>query len=247
MTVPEDRAKMDTSMKSMRGTYEGEEAFKRAGLADFEQRYLYHSLLAGALVGRFHPQYALDIGCAGGDLVYTLRELGVSAFGIDISEYAISHSIEAVRGYLQRVDVDFEPLPFDSGSMDLVTALGVIEHLQKPSYLISEVIRISKAGGIAYILTPTPPFNSRLWRILGIQRDPAHINVHSRPYWIKAFEEKGFGYIGDFQQFERKTSLDHPIQFWPGRLLVKMGPPGKWFWVQVAGLTRGTFLFRKNT
>ena len=231
-------------MKSMKATYEGKKAFEEAGKADFEKRKPYYRLLAKTLAEVFCPSSVLDIGCAGGDLVCALRELGVDAYGVEISEYAVSHSIPEVREYLQAVDVDFQGLPFGDNSFDLLTALGVIEHLQKPDYLISEARRVLKPGGVMHILTPSPPFGDRVWRIIAIQKDPHHINVHSRGYWIKAFESQGFHYIGDVRGIEQEFAFGKPVGSWWGRLLLRLGPLGKMLWLKLLIYARATFLFR---
>ena len=43
----------------------------------------------------------LEIGCAKGFVVEDLRELGIDAYGLDVSEYAISQASEKIRPYLR--------------------------------------------------------------------------------------------------------------------------------------------------
>src|SRR5437867_12330579 len=45
------------------------------------------------------PKRVLDAGCAKGFLVESLRDRGIEAFGIDISEYAISEVRPDIRPY----------------------------------------------------------------------------------------------------------------------------------------------------
>jgi 2-polyprenyl-3-methyl-5-hydroxy-6-metoxy-1,4-benzoquinol methylase len=52
--------------------------------------------MAGHIVQDFHPGTVLDAGCAWGYLVAALRDKGVEAYGIDISEYAIGKVREDV-------------------------------------------------------------------------------------------------------------------------------------------------------
>ena len=75
---------------------------------------------------------------------------------------ALLHARESVRGYLSQVDIDFEPLPFSEKQFDLVIAQQILQHLQRPGKLISETYRVLKPGGIAFIMTPTPPFRSKM-------------------------------------------------------------------------------------
>lgn len=45
--------------------------------------------IAQKIVDDLHPKTVLDAGCAMGHLVAALRDLGVEAYGVDVSEYAI--------------------------------------------------------------------------------------------------------------------------------------------------------------
>lgn len=47
-----------------------------------------------------HNSKLLDVGCAKGFLVEDFRSWGVEAYGIDVSEYAISCAIEDIKPYL---------------------------------------------------------------------------------------------------------------------------------------------------
>ena len=53
--------------------------------------------IASHIKENYHPQTVLDAGCAMGLLVAALRDLGVEAYGVDLSEYAISKVREDVR------------------------------------------------------------------------------------------------------------------------------------------------------
>jgi len=46
----------------------------------------------------------LDLGCAKGFLVEDLRSMGIDAYGIDISNYAISQAKDVVKPYLLQAD-----------------------------------------------------------------------------------------------------------------------------------------------
>jgi len=207
----------------------------------------FFNLIARDLVQRFPVGTALDIGCNTGELVHALRSSNIEAYGVDISKNALLHARESVRGYLSQVDIDFEPLPFSEKQFDLVIAQQILQHLQRPGKLISETYRVLKPGGIAFIMTPTPPFEARWWwRTLRIQIDVEHINDHSRAVWIKTFELNGFRYIGHLRgtiQKAARSNFDSP-SFWLGRWLKKMGPFGRCFWGWLAGYVRGTFLFQ---
>ncbi len=125
-------------------------------------------LLVRELTDRFQPLKVLDIGCGEGGLVATFQELGVDVKGIDFSETAISRAALITQGCCQVVDVDCEPLPFDSKSFDMVIVSYVLQHLQRPGRVISEMWRVLRPAGIAVVLVPLQPFESTLWQILKV-------------------------------------------------------------------------------
>ncbi|OON99695.1 MAG: hypothetical protein ATN35_01470 [Epulopiscium sp. Nele67-Bin004] len=55
--------------------------------------------VAKKIVEKYNPKVVLDAGCAMGFLVEALRNEKVEAYGIDISEYAISRVPQAVKKY----------------------------------------------------------------------------------------------------------------------------------------------------
>jgi len=175
-------------------------------------------LLAEALIENFHPTRVLDVGCGGGELVHAFQTRDVIAYGIDTSP-----KVERWKGGVF-IQANGESLPFKDCGFDLVTAHHVIEHLKDPDSFINEAKRVLKSKGVVYITTPISPFGlTGLWRILQLQREPTHISLHTRSFWLRAFESHGFKFIGNLQGIIVK---DPPV-FWVGRLLTKLGLPGK--------------------
>ena len=82
---------------------------------------------AERIVSELAPARVLDVGCAHGFLVEVLRDRGVDASGFDISDYAISQAGPDLAPHL-RVGNVLEPIP---GRYDLVTCIGVLEHLDE--------------------------------------------------------------------------------------------------------------------
>ena len=54
----------------------------------------FFEMIAERIVDIFNPKKVLDAGCACGYLVAALRDKGVEAYGIDISDYAIEKARE---------------------------------------------------------------------------------------------------------------------------------------------------------
>lgn len=62
----------------------------------------------------------LELGCAKGFIVKSLRDLGVNAYGIDISEYAVGQCETEVASFIQVADVLTHLQNLPSGSFDWI-------------------------------------------------------------------------------------------------------------------------------
>lgn len=87
----------------------------------------------------------IDLGAGQGTLVGKLRRKKAIAFGVDVKP-----SQNVVVADLNN------PLPFKSNSVDVVTSLANIEHLNHPEVNANEIIRILKPGGRLILTTPMP-------------------------------------------------------------------------------------------
>ncbi len=151
----------------------------------FEEHYPLFQIVSLAVKARFNPRRVLDVGCAKGFLVKAFREVGVEAWGVDISEYALSSAPEDVRTYLYRADLNQDILPFGDEYFDFVTFLGTIECLDDHNNALREIRRVLCPGGGLYLRTTykTDP------------QDTIRRNVRSRGYWLKEFRRYGFKFL----------------------------------------------------
>ena len=69
--------------------------------------------IAGRIYEDRKPESVLDVGCAMGYLVEALRDLGVEAYGVDVSEYAISKVREDLKPFCKATSA-LEELPEDT-------------------------------------------------------------------------------------------------------------------------------------
>ncbi len=95
----------------------------------------------------------LDAGCGAGYGTARLAAVGAQVFGLDLSGDAVRH---ARRGYpaVDFVQGDLTHLPFPEGSLDLVVAFEVIEHLREWPVLIHEAARVLAESGVLVVSTP---------------------------------------------------------------------------------------------
>lgn len=100
----------------------------------------------------------LDVGCGDGALSGLIRrDLGRSVTGVDASPLAIDLAREAFA--LRGLDGQFKCITgYDTGepenSFDAVVCSDVIEHVQEPLKMLSEIRRVLRPGGHLVITTP---------------------------------------------------------------------------------------------
>jgi SAM-dependent methyltransferase len=93
----------------------------------------------------------LDLASAcGGN--FSICDKHGKVFGLDISWQSIE--ICKNKGIKNLVQADAQELPFASGSMDVVIALDVLEHLENDSGSMSEVARVLNKDGVFIFNTP---------------------------------------------------------------------------------------------
>jgi SAM-dependent methyltransferase len=97
----------------------------------------------------------LDLGSSTGGTLRHLAELRP-----DLRFFAVDLETEP-EGYpagceVRRADLERDTLPWESGSMDAITCMQVIEHLREPGLLIRESARLLKPGGRVFFETPHP-------------------------------------------------------------------------------------------
>lgn len=98
-----------------------------------------------------HAGTILDIGCGQGDFLEAARRRGWDAQGSEFSEAAVglcrSRGLSVQQGSLAQS-------PFGCGSFDVITAFEVLEHVNEPNELLSQVRRLLRPGGLFYLTTP---------------------------------------------------------------------------------------------
>lgn len=93
-----------------------------------------------------------DLGCGTGVFLRHIDGRISRGYGVDakIAESEPDSKTEFKRGDLEAT------IPLPDQSADVVTALAVLEHLERPEEFIGEVFRILKRGGTCLMTTPSP-------------------------------------------------------------------------------------------
>ena len=100
----------------------------------------------------------LDVGCGTGGAALVLARYG---HAIAVDRAAASFAISRDRPYRHRIVGDAGgPLPLADGSIDVVCALDILEHLDDDAAAARELARVTRPGG--HVIAFVPAFNS-LW------------------------------------------------------------------------------------
>jgi SAM-dependent methyltransferase len=145
-------------------------------LAELEDRHWWYrerrTLLAG-MIRSLTPGEALDVGAAGGGNTRVLLRAGWRAaaleYGDDGARICSARGVPVIRG-------DATRLPVADGTMDLVTAFDVLEHLDDDKSAVEGVYQALRPGGTFLVAVPCDP---RLWSA----HDAAvgHVRRYTRP------------------------------------------------------------------
>ncbi len=138
--------------------------------------------IAERIIQDIQPVTVLDAGCALGFLVEGLRNQGVEAFGIDISDYAIENVHRTIKPYCWQGSV-IDPFP---QKYDLIVTIEVLEHLPKEQ---AEAAVANLCAFADDILFSSSPFD---------YKEPTHFNVQPPEYWVNVFGRHGFYRDVDF-------------------------------------------------
>jgi SAM-dependent methyltransferase len=121
----------------------------------------------------------LDVGCGTGALLEELRARSSEAWGVDISPEALRFCAE--RGLHCVALADATAVPFPTGHFDVVTAIGIVEHLDDDGAFLDEMRRLVRPGGVLVILTSSFPW---LWSMHDVA------NRHRRRYYLRGFRKQ---------------------------------------------------------
>lgn len=126
-------------------------------LADFGSFHADNNFLLGNEVdlGGLKGKVSLNIGCGAGDESAFLAYHGSLCIGLDVTSQAARAACQLMdtlgaQGMGIQGDSRFLPLPDDS--VDLVYSSGVLHHSPSIDRSVSEIRRVLKPGGSAYIM-----------------------------------------------------------------------------------------------
>jgi 2-polyprenyl-3-methyl-5-hydroxy-6-metoxy-1,4-benzoquinol methylase len=158
----------------------------------------------------------LDIGSGNGSLIFKAYPKFKELYGIDISASRVKEAkISLEKEYSKFSNVYFsncnvnQRINFPHNMFDAITCIAVIEHVFDPYFIVQEVLRLLKSGGIfvsqvpniAYIRHRIHLFFGKLpvtsspynWKDIGW--DGGHLHYFTQRTYCRFLEENGFSII----------------------------------------------------
>lgn len=141
-----------------------------------------HYYCADVIDKKFDQYTLLDVGCGSKLLKYRLKNC-TNYQGIDQEQ----HDDDVIL-----CDLENSSLPYEDNSFDVVTALDVLEHLENPDQVLSEIIRVSKKMSVIS-LPNMYYYKFRLNFLFGRGISDKYrfnlVNKTSRHKWLPSYEE----------------------------------------------------------
>ena len=141
----------------------------------------------------------LDLGCGTGVNLDFLAGYG-EAMGLDWDAAAARYARKRSPAPVLRGDVT--ALPFPNESVDLVTALDLIEHIEDDSACAAELARLCRPGGFVLATVPASPW---MWGRQDV------ISQHKRRYRASEFRRLLAGQGLEIVQFTHINTLLFPV------------------------------------
>jgi 2-polyprenyl-3-methyl-5-hydroxy-6-metoxy-1,4-benzoquinol methylase len=94
----------------------------------------------------------LDVGCFTGDFLKLLKQKKADVYGVELQKEAVEIANKKFPGRIYRADVT--TFKFPQKKYDIITLLGLIEHVPDPLPLIKRSYQLLNKNGILMIQTP---------------------------------------------------------------------------------------------
>ena len=123
----------------------------------------------------------LDVGCATGAILAPLAN-HLDLHGVDISEGLIAKAVQSgVKGVVH--DVETQPLPYPDKTFDAIFCGEVIEHHIDTDWLLSQMNRVLKPGGIMALTFPNVRTLLSLGMMLCFDMPPMYSARYRAPHY----------------------------------------------------------------
>lgn len=136
------------------------------------------------------PESLLDVGCGEGrtTLNFAQRLAGRPVVGLDLNNDGslTSHWSKNDRDNLSYVVGDAARLPFADDEFDMVAAIEIVEHVDRPDLVLGELSRVARR----HLLVSVP--REPLWRILNVTTGRHVRSLGNTPGHVNHWGKRGF-------------------------------------------------------
>lgn len=129
----------------------------------------------------------LDVGCFTGDFLQCMHQQGADVYGIEYQQQAADIANKKLPGKIVNADILSDSFSLPQSKFDIITLLGIVEHIIDPARLIQRVIPWLKQNGLLIIQTPNS--SSVLARLMGKYWPPYTPVEHIHLFSIKSLKE----------------------------------------------------------
>ncbi len=99
----------------------------------------------------------LDVGCGGGFALLLAARRGAITAGLDVTPALLDIARERVPAASLAVGDLEDPLPFEAGAFDVVTAFNSVQFTADPVAVVKNISQLLKPGGLISLLVWGPP------------------------------------------------------------------------------------------
>lgn len=129
----------------------------------------------------------VDIGTAIGHVPAVLKHSGFGNISCVDGTDLFRENLEKSGYSFFTVDLEQEDLPFADASVDCCTCFEVIEHIERPTNMLTEILRVLKPGGKLILTTPD------LRRVQEyFYEDPTHVRPFIKEGLARTLRTAGF-------------------------------------------------------
>ena len=134
----------------------------------------------------------LDVGCFTGDFLVLMKEIGADVYGLELQDDAVEIANKKLSGRVKSADVMTSTFP--NLDFDIITLLGIVEHVTDPIKLIRRSTDLLKKGGILMIQTPNSGSKLSKWtkQYWPPFAPVEHIHLFSKNSLVKSLELCGY-------------------------------------------------------
>jgi len=188
--------------------------------------------LIAQFVDGLDVKLAVDLGPGQGDDMRIVRAAHPNARVFGLESYApYAERLQAMGFEVVSIDLERDSLPFDDGSVDLIVANQIFEHLKEIFWVLHESSRTLRVGGSLVIGVPNlASLHNRV--LLAVGKQPtslanwsAHVRGYTNPDLVATLNKP---FPGGFAVRARGGSNFYPFPSPLAKLAARIWPGGAW-------------------